>query len=109
KRLQGKTYEEIARAGGGIRLSARRVRQASVNSLVRQAEGFLRQFAAHGTITLEVKTGYGLEVTQELKLLEGIRRTPGRVYRNGCAGTYSHGGAPEAGGIHRLLLRSRRL
>ena len=74
KRLQGKTYEEIARAGGGIRLSARRVRQASVNSLVRQAEGFLKQFAAHGTTTLEVKTGYGLAVTQELKLLEAIRR-----------------------------------
>jgi imidazolonepropionase len=74
KRLQGKTYEEIARAGGGIRLSALRVREASINSLVRQAEGFLRQFAAHGTTTLEVKTGYGLEVAQELKLLEVIRR-----------------------------------
>ena len=74
KRLQGKTYEEIARAGGGIRLSAQRVREASVTSLVRQAEGFLKQFAAHGTTTLEVKTGYGLEITQELKLLEVIRR-----------------------------------
>jgi imidazolonepropionase len=74
ERLRGKTYEEIARAGGGIRLSARRVREASINSLVRQGEGFLKQFAAHGTTTLEVKTGYGLEVTQELKLLEAIRR-----------------------------------
>jgi imidazolonepropionase len=73
-RLQGKTYEEIARAGGGIRLSAERVREASINSLVRQAEGLLKQFAAHGTTTLEVKTGYGLEVAQELKLLEVIRR-----------------------------------
>ena len=74
KRLQGETYDEIARAGGGIRSSARRVRRASVNSLVRQAEGFLKQFAAHGTTTLEVKTGYGLDVTQEMKLLEAIRR-----------------------------------
>jgi imidazolonepropionase len=74
KRLQGKTYEEIARAGGGIRLSAQKVLQASVNSLVRQAGGFLKQFAAHGTTTLEVKTGYGLDVTQEMKLLEAIRR-----------------------------------
>jgi imidazolonepropionase len=73
-RLRGKTYEEIARAGGGIKLSAERVRQASVGSLVRQAEGFLKQFRAHGTTTLEVKTGYGLEVAQELKLLEVIRR-----------------------------------
>ncbi len=74
ERLRGKTYEEIARAGGGIKLSARRVREASVSALVRQAEGFLKQFAAHGTTTLEVKTGYGLEVAQELKLLETIRR-----------------------------------
>jgi imidazolonepropionase len=73
-RLQGKTYEEIARAGGGIRLSAQRVREASLNSLVRQGQAFLKQFAAHGTTTLEVKTGYGLEVTQELRLLEVIRR-----------------------------------
>lgn len=74
ERLRGKTYEEIARAGGGIRLSARKVRQASISSLARQGEGFLKQFAAHGTTTLEVKTGYGLEVAQELKLLEVIRR-----------------------------------
>ena len=74
ERLRGKTYEEIARAGGGIRFSARKVRQASISSLARQGEGFLKQFAAHGTTTLEVKTGYGLDVAQELKLLEVIRR-----------------------------------
>jgi len=73
-RLQGKTYEEIAREGGGIKQSAERVRHASVGSLVRQAESFLEQFAAHGTTTLEVKTGYGLEVALEMKLLEVIRR-----------------------------------
>ncbi len=73
-RLRGQTYEEIARAGGGIKLSAQRVRQASVDALVRQAQGFLEQFAAHGTTTLEVKSGYGLEAAQELKLLEVIRR-----------------------------------
>jgi imidazolonepropionase len=50
------------------------VHEASVNSLIRQAEGFLKQFAAHGTTTLEVKTGYGLEVAQEMKLLEAIRQ-----------------------------------
>jgi len=73
-RLRGETYEEIAREGGGIKLSAERVRQASIDSLVRQAQGFLEQFAAHGTTTLEVKTGYGLEITQELKLLEVVLR-----------------------------------
>jgi imidazolonepropionase len=73
-RLRGKTYEEIARAGGGIRWSAERVRRASIKALVRQAEGFLEQFAAYGTTTLEVKTGYGLDVEQELRLLEAIGR-----------------------------------
>jgi len=74
QRLRGKTYEEIARSGGGIRLSARQVRQASISALARKGAGFLKQFAAHGTTTLEVKTGYGLNVVEELKLLEVIRR-----------------------------------
>jgi len=73
-RLRGKTYEEIARAGGGIRWSAEKVRRASIISLVQQAQGFLKEFAAYGTTTLEVKTGYGLEVAQELKILEAIGR-----------------------------------
>ncbi len=45
-----------------------------MDSIVRQAQGFLERFAAHGTTALEVKSGYGLEVAQELKLLEAIRR-----------------------------------
>ncbi|HUI40736.1 MAG TPA: imidazolonepropionase [Terriglobia bacterium] len=72
RRLKGATYEEIARAGGGIRLTARRVAAASPESLVRQALGFLKEFAACGTTTVEVKTGYGLEVEGELKLLRAI-------------------------------------
>ncbi len=72
--LRGTTYEEIARAGGGIRYSARQTRRASVAELMAQAGTFLREFAAHGTTTLEVKTGYGLDVAQELKMLEVIRR-----------------------------------
>jgi imidazolonepropionase len=74
KRLQGQSYGEIARAGGGIRFSAQKVREATLGALVSQAEDSLRAFAAHGTTTVEVKTGYGLEVSQELKILEAIRR-----------------------------------
>ena len=74
RRLQGKTYEEIARAGGGIRSSAERFREARPRQLITQAGRFLRQFAAYGTTTVEVKTGYGLDPTQELKALEVIRR-----------------------------------
>jgi imidazolonepropionase len=73
-RLRGKTYEEIVRAGGGIQSSAQRVRKAGVHPLARRAGKFLKEFAAHGTTTVEVKTGYGLEVAEELKILRVIRR-----------------------------------
>lgn len=72
-RLRGKTYEEIAHGGGGIQSSAQKVRKASVQLLARQARQFLDEFAAYGTTTLEVKTGYGLEIAQELKILRVIR------------------------------------
>jgi imidazolonepropionase len=72
-RLRGKTYEEIAQAGGGIQSSAQRIRKARVPSLVQQARRFLHQFAGHGTTTVEVKTGYGLDIVQELKILGVIR------------------------------------
>jgi imidazolonepropionase len=73
-RLQGKTYDEIARAGGGIQSSAQRVRKAGVHALAQQAGKFLKEFATYGTTTVEVKTGYGLEVAEELKILRVIRR-----------------------------------
>jgi imidazolonepropionase len=53
-RLRGKTYEEIAQAGGGIQSSASKLENASIQSLAKQASGFLEQFAAHGTTTLEM-------------------------------------------------------
>jgi imidazolonepropionase len=72
-RLRGKTYEEIAQAGGGIQSSALKIRKSGIPSLVQQARKFLDQFAAHGTTTVEVKSGYGLEIAQELKILRTIR------------------------------------
>jgi imidazolonepropionase len=74
QRLRGHSYAEIAATGGGIGLSARLLRQASPRALVAQATGFLEQMAAHGTTTVEVKTGYGLDVANEIKTLEVIRR-----------------------------------
>lgn len=73
QRIRGRTYEEIARAGGGIRLSAKLLREASRRELLTQARHFLQEFAAHGTTTLEVKTGYGLVVPNELKILQAVR------------------------------------
>jgi imidazolonepropionase len=74
RRLEGATYEEIAAAGGGIRLTARLVAEASTRALVQQALRFLDEFAACGTTTAEVKTGYGLEVETEIKMLSVIRQ-----------------------------------
>lgn len=69
QRIQGATYEEIARNGGGIQSSVQRLRQASSHGLHDGAVAHLREFAAHGTTTLEAKSGYGLDWKSELKIL----------------------------------------
>ncbi len=69
-RLSGATYEEIARAGGGIRSTVKHLRRAPAKSLKARALAHLREFAAHGTTTLEAKSGYGLDWKGELKILE---------------------------------------
>ncbi len=74
QRLRGRTYEEIASSGGGIRRTARLVREASEADLERQAACALGRFATHGTTTIEAKTGYGLDPAGELKLLKVMRR-----------------------------------
>lgn len=73
KRIRGQTYEQIAKGGGGIQSSARRLKQSTVAQLAAQAEVHLQRFIAHGTTTLEAKSGYGLDVASELKILEAIR------------------------------------
>jgi imidazolonepropionase len=70
QRLSGATYEEIARAGGGIRSTVKHLRAAPAKSLKARASAHLREFAAHGTTTLEAKSGYGLDWKSELKILE---------------------------------------
>jgi imidazolonepropionase len=73
-RLRGVSGTEIARRGGGIQLSANQVGAATERELVARAEAFLHQFAAHGTTTIEVKSGYGLDVANEIKILEVVRK-----------------------------------
>jgi imidazolonepropionase len=70
QRISGATYEKIARAGGGIHSSVERLRRASPSSLKTRAVKDLREFAAHGTTTIEAKSGYGLDWKSELKILE---------------------------------------
>ena len=73
-RAAGVDYMEIARRGGGIHASVRDLRARSEDDLVALALPRLRRLAAHGTTTLEVKSGYGLTVEDELKSLRAIRR-----------------------------------
>jgi len=72
-RIAGKSYEEIAHAGGGIRASVRQLRKASKEELIKAALPRLDRFLAHGTTTIEAKSGYGLSVADEIKSLEAIR------------------------------------
>ena len=83
KRIEGASYEEIAAAGGGIRSSLEDVRKATKPALAAKVLAALKDMAAHGTTTVEAKSGYGLTVDSELKSLEAIRdaasRWPGTV------------------------------
>jgi len=73
QRLEGATYEEIARAGGGIVSSVAATRKASERDLVEQARARLRALMRSGVTTIEVKSGYGLDVTTEIKMLKAAR------------------------------------
>ncbi|WP_159946087.1 imidazolonepropionase [Rhizobium sp. 18065] len=72
-RLAGASYEEIARAGGGIVSSVRQVRDASEADLVAETLPRLDALIAEGVTTVEVKSGYGLAVEAELKMLRAAR------------------------------------
>ncbi len=73
QRIRGKTYEEIAKAGGGINSTVERTRKATREELVASARTRLRGMLAHGTTTVEAKSGYGLTLADELKCLEVVR------------------------------------
>lgn len=71
-RVQGAAYLDIQKAGGGITSTVRATRAASVDELIAPARARLDAMLAHGTTTAEVKTGYGLDTANELKMLDTI-------------------------------------
>jgi imidazolonepropionase len=73
-RLGGASYEEVARAGGGIVSSVKAVREASEDEIVRQSLLRLDALLAEGVTTVEVKSGYGLDLPSERKSLRAARR-----------------------------------
>jgi len=68
-KIRGASYEEIARKGGGILNSVKKLRAATSGVLKTRALAALKKFAAYGTTTIEAKSGYGLNVPSELKIL----------------------------------------
>ena len=72
-RLQGASYEEIARSGGGIVSTVAQTRGASSQSLLASARERLRDLAREGVTTVEVKSGYGLDTETEIKTLRVAR------------------------------------
>ncbi len=73
-RLAGRSYMEIAQAGGGIRSTVRQVREATNEELYTVSRKTVAALLAHGITTIEAKSGYGLSTEAELKSLEVIRR-----------------------------------
>ena len=73
-RLQGRSYMEILAAGGGIMATVRATRAASIERLIEETRPRLARMLAFGTTTAEVKTGYGLDLPTELRMLEAILR-----------------------------------
>ncbi len=73
-KIKGKTYEEIAAAGGGILKSANKLERANEDELFESASIRLKDMILQGTGALEIKSGYGLTVNSELKMLRVIKR-----------------------------------
>lgn len=78
-RLQGASYEEIARAGGGIASTVRATREADEDELLRQSLPRGQALVASGATTLEIKSGYGLDFDNERKMLRVARRIGERL------------------------------
>jgi imidazolonepropionase len=98
-RLAGATYEEVARAGGGIVSSVKSLRAASEDELVAQTLPRLDALMAEGVTSVEVKSGYGLDLDNEKKSLRAARRLGGEravTVRTTCLA--AHALPPEAKG-----------
>jgi len=76
-KVRGTDYLEILKEGGGILSTVRRTREATLSELVAAAGPRMRMASAYGTTTMEVKSGYGLDSANELKMLTAVRQLRG--------------------------------
>jgi imidazolonepropionase len=106
QRLQGASYADIARAGGGILSTVRATREASVEELVRQSLPRLDRLIGEGVTTVEIKSGYGLDAEHECKMLRAARALSRRRHVQ-VVTTFlgAHALPPEAGGDHEAYIR----
>jgi len=74
RRIEGASYLDIARAGGGIARTVRQTREAAPDALLGRVRGFVREMMALGVTTIEAKSGYGLDREHELELLRVYQR-----------------------------------
>ena len=72
RRLAGESYSDIAAEGGGILTTMRAVREADLEALINVGDALLTSALEHGSTTIEIKSGYGLDVESELRLLDAI-------------------------------------
>lgn len=105
-RSEGLTYAEIASKGGGILNTVRHVRAASKKDLKKDARPRLAAMLRHGTTTVEIKSGYGLDAANEIKMLEAINELS-REEVVGIVPTFlgAHAIPPEHGGAHNGYVR----
>ncbi|MEQ9694811.1 imidazolonepropionase [Shimia sp. SDUM112013] len=98
-RLNGASYEDVARAGGGIVSTVTATRRATVDDLVQEALPRVDAMIAEGVTTLEIKSGYGLNVEAEIAMLQAARRI-GELRSVSVHTTYlgAHAVPPEYGG-----------
>jgi imidazolonepropionase len=89
QRLKGATYEEIARAGGGILSTVKATRAASEEDLLHLAQRRLCRWEAEGATVIEVKSGYGLDRETELKILRAARRLSGLTVKTTFLGAHA--------------------
>jgi imidazolonepropionase len=81
RRVAGATYAEIAAEGGGILTTMRAVREATLEQLAANGLKLVQSALAHGTTTVEIKSGYGLDTESELKMLEATKKVQGTRYK----------------------------
>ena len=109
RRLQGTSYIDIAKAGGGILSTMKKTREASEAVLLKTAKSRIDQFVKQGVSTIEIKSGYALDLKNEIKMLKVIQKIP-NLYnvKNGrprIVPTYlgAHAKPPEFSGYSEYL------